>query len=114
MAKRGQGGPGKLRPHVWRSGPNEYKHSMYVPWMLSRAQANFRQEAWTLTFEEYFELWQDLWPKRGRKSEEYCMTRQDCELGWTKENSLIILRKDHLAEQARLRTGKKYPRKPKV
>ena len=113
MAKRGQGGPGKLRPHTWICGPDEYKHSMYQPWLLSKAQANFRGEEFSLTFEDYYKLWKDHWPERGRKADNYCMTRRDWEGPWNKKNTILTIRKDHLAQQARGRIGKKYPRKPK-
>jgi hypothetical protein len=95
------------RPHVWICGPDDpVKHSAYLPWLRSRAQANFRNEEWTLTFDEFWDLWKDKWLERGRKPEQYCMTRIDSEKAWDIENSIIITRHEHLIRQGSSRTGK--------
>jgi hypothetical protein len=107
--KRGGYGP---RPHTWISGADEYKHSMYVPWMKAHAQANFRGEEWTLTFEEWFKLWDGRWEKRGRGSDDLCMTREDFEGVWSADNIIILTRSDHLARQAEYKYGPK-PTTPK-
>lgn len=91
--KRGRKGP---RPHVWKCGDDEYKHSMYEPWMKARAQANFRKETWTLTFEEYYDLWKEDWNHRGRGSDDICMTRKDVDGAWDKKNTILMTRKEHL------------------
>lgn len=97
--KKRRGGPRGPRPHSWLSGPDEYKHSMYTPWMLSRAQANFRKEEFLLSFEEYYEMWKDHWDNRGRKPDNMCMTRKDPLGPWSKDNAYIISRKEHLKIQ---------------
>jgi hypothetical protein len=91
------------RPHVWKCGPDEHKHMMYEPWLRSKAQANFRNEEWTLTFDQYYEMWKDHWHERGRKSHQKCMSRIDDEAPWNKANTEIILRYDQLLKQARKR-----------
>ena len=98
----GRKGP---RPHVWICGPDEYKHSMYTPWMMARAQANFRNEEWDLSFDEYYEIWKEQWSNRGRKADSVCMTRQDWGGPWSKDNVVIVIRKEHLAAQAEARSG---------
>lgn len=107
--KRGRKGP---RPHVWKCGADEYKHSMYEPWMKSKAQANFRKEEWNLTFEEYYTLWKDEWPNRGRSGDSMCMTRQDFDGPWDSKNAVIMSRKEHLKRSGgrvrELNTQKKH------
>lgn len=102
------------RPQVWVIGADagEYKHSMYLPWLRARAQANFRKEPWTLTFEEFYEMWKDLWPQRGRKSEDYCMTREDPEGTWDKDNTVVITRLEQLKRQGfyRKKTDESTPK----
>ena len=100
-AKAKKPGPGRYgpRPHVWVVGPDEFKHDMYHPWQASKAQAVFRDEIWDLTFEEYFELWKDLWTQRGRGKDDYCQSRTDPNGPWNKENMVIITRKQHLDNQ---------------
>lgn len=90
---------GVVRPHVWLVGPDEYKHKMYQPWLVAKAQANFRGEEWDLSFEDYYEAWNGLWDQRGRLSDELCMTRIDYEGAWEKSNIEIITRKQHCGKQ---------------
>ena len=101
------------RPQVWITGPDEFKHSMYHPWQMSKAQAKFREEDWELTFEQYYDLWKDYWHQRGRQADDYCMTRDDVSGAWSVDNIRIITRRKHLEEQGLIRdkplryTGKK-------
>jgi hypothetical protein len=101
------------RPHIWKCGPDADRHRMYQPWLCSKAQANFRQEEWTLTFEEYYELWREDWDNRGRMPENMCMTRKDKEGAWEVDNVHIITRKEHLIEQGRARTGQRMTYNPR-
>lgn len=106
---------GVLRPHVWLCGPDEYKHSMYHPWQMSKAQAKFRGEDWTLEFEEYYELWKDDWNNRGRDPENMCMSRMDSNGPWSLKNAIIITRAEQLEQNGFQRRGIKYkPRSLKV
>lgn len=101
---KGARGP---RPHVWRVGPDENRHQMYIPWLKSKAQARYRGEEWCLEFEDFFALWDGQWHLRGRDPESLCMTRVDWELAWTPTNTIIVTRLDHLREQARV-TRERY------
>jgi hypothetical protein len=105
---KGKKGP---RPHVWICGPDQYKHQMYVPWMKARAQARFRQEEWTLTFDEYFDLWNGKWHERGRDRDSLCMTRHAWSEAWSKDNAVIIERHEHLRAQGLARRGMTYQRR---
>jgi hypothetical protein len=95
----------KPRPNRWISGPDEFKHSMYVPWMMARAQANFRGEEYLLTFEEFYSAWKDKWMERGKKGHNYCMTRIDESEAWTSDNIVIMTRKEHLGNKNAKRRG---------
>jgi hypothetical protein len=102
--KKGVFVAGVLRPQVWLCGPDEYKHSMYHPWQMARAQANYRGEDWDLSFEEYYELWKDEWPNRGRRPQDMCMTRQDAEGAWDSTNAYIITREEHFSNNSPARS----------
>ena len=104
-AKTGRKGP---RPHVWLCGPDEYKHSMYLPWMRARAQANFRKEGWEISFDEFYELWKEHWLNRGRKPENMCMTRDDYDGPWIIGNVTVVTRAEHLKRQKDNRSDPTY------
>lgn len=88
---------GVERPHVWLIGADagKFKHDMYHPWQMARAQAKYRNELWELEFEDYYLLWRDHWEQRGRGPDDMCMTRRDPDLPWSRDNICIILRSDH-------------------
>ena len=108
---KGRKGP---RPHTWIIGPDDpYKHSMYLPWLKAKAQANFRDEEWELTFEEYYTLWKDEWPNRGRAAEQMCMSRKDFDGAWSIDNAIIINRHEHLKLQGLMRKEQSMSYKPR-
>lgn len=107
----GRHAQGVPRPHVWICGPDEERHKMYQPWLLAKAQANFRKEAWNLSFEEYYEMWKPHWDNRGRKPGNVCMTRKDIDYGWEVGNVMIITRSEHFVRQGEMRH--KFPNKYK-
>lgn len=92
-------GKGVERPHVWLVGEDRYRHQMYHPWQLAKAQANFRGEEWNLSFDEYYNAWNGLWDQKGRASDDLCMTRIDYDGPWDKNNITIITRKEHCQKQ---------------
>ncbi len=90
---------GHLRPHLWASGPDPIQHKQYTAWIRHKAQCDFRQEEFNLSFEEFKRLWADDWHNRGRHSTNMCMTRIDPEGAWEWGNLEIITRKEHVQRQ---------------
>ena len=88
-----------LRPNAWKV-PGAIPHAQYVAWSRSRAQAHFRNEEWHLTFEEFQQVWQGYWERRGRGSTEYCMSRDDPERAWAIGNVSCIQRREYLSRQS--------------
>lgn len=91
------------RPHVWKSGPDTRAHEQYQTWLVHKAQANFRGEGHSLSFDKYKEHWddQDNWSRRGRASACVCMTRIDNKAPWSDDNVKMIDRKLYLSECAK-------------
>ena len=90
---------GSIRPHKWISGPDPDIHKKYFPFLQGRSQANYRKEGWTLTFEEFCELWtEEKWALRGRKSHELALTRKDNTQPWSFDNCHIVTRQQQLRE----------------
>jgi len=86
---------GIQRPHIWCTGPDPVRHDQFVCWMKSKAQCNFRGEEFSLTFEQYEEVWAGQWSKRGRTPNDVCMTRIDWDGAWESGNVEIITRAEH-------------------
>ena len=63
-------------------------------------QAQWRGEAWTISFEEYKQLWGEHWHNRGREKGCYCMTRRDPTEPWTPANAQVITREQHARTQS--------------
>lgn len=88
---------GVLLPNIWRSGPDPVDHKLFNDCQRARAQAWFRKEEWTITEEEFIELWKkdDQYLNRGRARTNVCLTRIDPEGAWSLDNVQIISRLDH-------------------
>lgn len=102
---------GKLRPHIWCTGPDPVRHEMYHAWQVHKAQCNFRDEEFNLTFEQYEDLWADDWNNRGRSPEHVCMTRIDWLGAWEIGNVEIITRAAHFKRQGEHRFQRHQERK---
>lgn len=93
------------RPETWKSGPDEQRHDQYHAWLRHRAQANFRKESYSLTFEDWVQVWADQWNNRGRVKDSIMLVRINYDLGWELSNIELITRKEHGQRQAK----RKYP-----
>jgi hypothetical protein len=90
---------GKLRPQLWKTGPDPMIHRKYLPFLRARAQANFRLEDWLMSFDEYQQLWtHERWELRGKGTNDLCMTRVDHDGPWSIDNCHIVTRKQQLGE----------------
>jgi hypothetical protein len=98
MLKKHDGTPGP-RPLVWKSGPNPERHEQYIAWARAKAQANFRNERWQLSFEDWCELWEGQWHRRGRVKDTVCLTRRDYDEPWCRSNCEVISRREHNQRQ---------------
>ena len=85
-----------LQPQRWKTGTDPLKHEMYRPFTQAKAQAKFRNEAWDLTFDDYYNIWKDEWQNRGRETGCKILTRVDPSKSWNASNI-------HL--QTRIRNG---------
>ena len=83
------------RPHVWVI-KDELQRKKYYCYLQQRAQAQFRNERFELTFDDFQNLWADHWHQRGRHSQDYCLTRIDPEGAWNNDNVHCIPRVEHI------------------
>lgn len=85
-----------------------------------KAQAKFRKEEFTLTWEQYQEIWDGKWHLRGSEKGGLCLTRIDWEGPWSIDNVSLTDRETHWTRQGFIRPSSKgvkrgpyKPRKPK-
>lgn len=97
---------GHLRPHVWVTGTDPVRHEQYHCWQMHKAQCKYRGEEFDLSFEQYEELWQGLWHKRGRTPQDVCMTRIDWDGAWEWGNVEVITRAEHFKRQGLYRQAR--------
>jgi len=97
------------RPHVWKV-KGEIPHQQYCAWLQARAQANYRGEHFLITFEEFQNLWGDLWHRKGRQSNDYCLTRIDPVGAWIVDNVEVMPRLDHLRRQRQFKRSDRKER----
>jgi len=86
------------RPQCWKV-QGEIPHQQYLAWLQMKAQAMYRKEIFALSFEEYQQIWLGYWDKKGRGSDDYCLTREDPDGAWIRGNVLCLPRVEHLRRQ---------------
>lgn len=90
------------RPHMWVTGPDPVEHKRYRTWIQQKNQAQWREEGWTISYEDWKRLWDESgqWDNRGRARSCYCMTRRDITEPWSVDNVMIITREEHARSQS--------------
>jgi hypothetical protein len=86
------------RPHCWKV-QGEVPHKQYLAWLQMRAQANYRKEIFALDFEQFRLLWVGHWERKGRGTDDYCLTREDPDGAWIMGNVVCMPRVEHLQRQ---------------
>ncbi len=69
---------------------------------IARNQARFRDQEWTLTLEDFYNMWEvhdQAWLFSGQGAEDYNLSRIDMDEGWTLNNVHVIPRRQMLANQ---------------
>jgi len=75
--------------------PDRYVVETRVGFSRAKCQADYRNEVWQLTIEDWREFWtRELWPRRGRTTNAICITRRDYEKPWSRYNCCLVDRFD--------------------
>lgn len=75
---------------------DEQQHEQHIAFLRARAQAHYRKEGWSLTVNDYFEIWADCWSQRGRSRDDLVLTRIDHRGDWDRDNVEIVTRYEQL------------------
>jgi hypothetical protein len=95
------GRPRKEFPQLWTYPHDRVANAKHLAWSRSKAQAKFRGDDFLITEEEWMTLvWPtDLWLRRGRRSEDLCLVRDDPKGAWSVDNVMIVTRRAQLILQ---------------
>lgn len=75
--------------------PKTWQRDRYYAWLKHRAQAHFRGETYSLSEQDWNEIWpKHLWMQRGRKSHELTLYRLDATGPWQLDNTTVIQNRD--------------------
>ena len=96
-------GPKPPRPHVWRSGPDQFRHIKFIAWGRHKSQAQYRGEDYQMSFEDFETAWADQFDRRGRSADSLIMVRVDDERAWHLDNVELIDRREHLRREGKKR-----------
>jgi len=53
---------------------------------MARCQARFRGEAWELSLQDWFKIWEHAWPLRGRQAHSVNLFRINTLEPWSRSN----------------------------
>ena len=98
------------RPQCWKV-QGEIPHQQYLAFLQMRAQANYRKEQFELTFQDFQDLWEGKWHRKGRGTLDYCLTRDDFNLPWNFINTVCVPRVDQLSRQKQYKQDKRNGKK---
>jgi len=78
-------------PRVYVS---DFDNERRIAYVRAKAQCNFRNEQWDLTWEDFQAFWRTrrLWAQRGRHRDDLVLTRFDWNKSWNRDNCCIITR----------------------
>lgn len=92
-------------PEKYVTGPDPVRRNKYYAYLKHRSQARYRGEDYSLTWEDWETIWQDdVWEKRGKRSDSLCLAQKDISEGWHLHNIEIITRKEQVS---RCHTGRR-------
>jgi len=91
---------------------DKFDQDRLIPYLRARAQAAYRKERWSLTLEQWMELWSDpdVWYNRGKRSDQYGMTRINPYGSWSKNNIVIMTRREQIARSLNIRWAERHGR----
>jgi hypothetical protein len=99
--------PGRKISLDWTDESTAIDIDRRYAWMKHKAQAKFRNEEHTISYEEWCELWTvELFLLRGRRAQDYCMYKQDIELGWHADNVTVGVRQEYLNRAREYRSAR--------
>ena len=80
------------QPHTWKTGPDPEVKAHRLRWSRMKAQAKFWSQEWTISWEDYLDLYKTATGLWGRQKQNYNLTRVDTRQGWHTWNVQMMTR----------------------
>lgn len=82
------------------SRPTHPESDQILKYHRQCCQARFRGEQWDpeFTYEQWWEIWEPEWHRRGRQADDLIMVRIDIHQPWSRKNVELMVRRDWLRE----------------
>ena len=106
MTGRAGKGTGE-RPHTWIVGTDPVRHQQYTAWHRARAQAHYRRELWSITFDQWVKLWAGNWHRRGRHKHCLMLMKRRWKEPWSTRNAHLVNRDQFHAVQTQIKAERK-------
>ena len=80
------------QPKIWKTGPDKAIHKHYYRFLRAKAHARLWQQDWTITWEDYLDLYKTMLGKWSRATKHKNLTRIDTREGWHIWNVRLMTR----------------------
>jgi len=80
------------QPKIWKTGPDKAIHKHYYRFLRAKAQARFWQQEWTISWEDYLDLYKTMLGRWSRATKHKNLTRIDTTEGWHIWNVQLMTR----------------------
>lgn len=90
--------------------PDDFTNQRRLAWIRSKCQAQYRQEQWNLSFDEFCAIWStpELFVQRGRGRNDLVLVRYHNNQAWSLANCRIITRHNQLKILSAIKTRRDY------
>lgn len=79
-------------PGIWITGPDKAVHKHYYRFLRAKAQARFWGQEWTITWEDYLDLYKTMHGRWSRSNKHKNLVRIDTTEGWHIWNVQLMTR----------------------
>lgn len=89
------------QPHTWLTGPDPEVKAHRLRWNRMKAQAKFWSQEWTISWEDYLDLYKTATGLWGRQKHNYNLTRVDTSQGWHIWNVQMMTRGEAMCRKTK-------------
>jgi len=89
------------QPQIWMTGPDPKVKAHRLRWNRMKAQAKYWSQEWTISWEDYLDLYKTATGLWGRQKHNYNLTRVDTSQGWHIWNVQMMTRGEAMCRKTK-------------